>query len=397
MASTSWQDAADLMAQASSIIACFWIFSVLIAYPYVIYPPLIWILSRLLGREPRAPDITAPSLSLLIVARNEEGVIQRRIDNALALEYPPGRIEVVVASDGSSDQTAGIVRQNAHRGVRLIELAGSGGKASALNAAFPQLSGDIVLLSDANTEFDPSAARQLARWFADPAVGVVCGRLILLDPLTGRNADGLYWRFETMLKVCEARLGALLGANGAIYAVRRSVYPALPDRTIVDDFVVPLLARLRHGCAVLYDSTAIAHEASAPSLREEFRRRCRIGAGDFQSLALLWPLLNPRRGFVSFTFFSHKLLRWLCPFFLIGSLASSAALAGRPFFRVTACAQLSFYAVSAVVMVAPRRVPLPRIVMLATMFVSMNAALLTGFWVWLMGSGLGLWEPTRRE
>ena len=397
MASTSWQDAADLMAQASSIIACFWIFSVLIAYPYVIYPPLIWILSRLLGREPRAPEITTPSLSLLIVARNEQGVIQRRIDNALALEYPPGRIEVVVASDGSSDQTAGIVRQNAHRGVRLIELAGSGGKASALNAAFPQLSGDIVLLSDANTEFDPSAARQLARWFADPAVGVVCGRLILLDPLTGRNADGLYWRFETMLKVCEARLGALLGANGAIYAVRRSVYPGLPDRTIVDDFVVPLLARLRHGCAVLYDSTAIAREASAPSLREEFRRRCRIGAGDFQSLALLWPLLNPRRGFVSFTFFSHKLLRWLCPFFLIGSLASSAALAGRPFFRVTACAQLSFYAISAVVMVAPGRLPLPRIVSLTTMFVSMNAALLTGFWVWLMGSGLGLWEPTRRE
>jgi cellulose synthase/poly-beta-1,6-N-acetylglucosamine synthase-like glycosyltransferase len=385
------------MSPGSSIIALFWIFSVLIAYPYLIYPPLIWILSRLLGRQPRAPDIVAPSLSVLIVARNEQGVIQRRIDNALALEYPPGRIEVVVASDGSSDQTAQIVGQNAHRGVRLIELAGAGGKASALNAVFPQLTGDIVLLSDANTEFNPAAASQLARWFADPTVGVVCGRLILVDPLTGRNADGLYWRFETMLKVCEARLGALLGANGAIYAVRRAVYPALPDRTIVEDFVIPLLARLRHGCGVLYDSTAIARETSAPSLREEFRRRCRIGAGDFQSLALLWPLLNPRRGFVSFTFFSHKLLRWLCPFFLIGSLASSAALARRPFFRVAACAQLGFYLVCAVVMLAPRRVPLPRIVMLATMFVSMNAALLTGFWVWLTGSGQGQWEPTQRE
>src|SRR5262249_55927305 len=157
----------------------------------------------------------------------------------------------------------------------------------------------------ANSQTEPDAARKLVRWFHDPNLGVVCGRLVLTDPHTHKNADSLYWRYETFLKRAEGKLGALLGANGAIYAIRRDVFTPIPDDTIVDDLFIPLRAGLHTGCAIVYDCEAIAHEESAPDVGSEFHRRSRIGAGGFQSWALLWKLLNPRQGWVAFTFCSH--------------------------------------------------------------------------------------------
>src|SRR5262249_30950742 len=148
---------------------------------------------------------------------------------------------------------------------------------------------------------------------------VVCGRLVLTDPATGCNVDSYYWRYETFLKRCEGRLGALLGANGAIYAIRRELYTPIPGNTIVDDFVIPLRAKLRTGCRIVYDGDAVAREETPPNVGAEFHRRSRIGAGGFQSIGLLWRLLNPRSGWVAFTFFSHKILRWVCPFFLVAA------------------------------------------------------------------------------
>lgn len=381
-------------------VTLFWTCAALIAHTYVIYPMLVWCLARALGPVRPPPEIDAdhtPVLSLLIAAHNEEAVIEERLKNALALDYPPDRLEIVVASDGSTDRTADIVRGYADRGVRLIEFTERHGKAATLNRAIPQVGGEIVLLSDANTDLDPLAPRRLVRWFQDPAVGVVCGRLVLTDPRTGRNADSLYWRYETTIKQCEARLGALLGANGAIYAIRRSVYTAIPDETIIDDFVIPLLARLRSGCSIVYDTQALANEQTAPDVREEFRRRVRIGAGNFQSIRLLWPLLDPRRGFVAFAFFSHKLLRWFCPFFLIGLMVSSAALIDRPFYQTAFIAQAVLYVIACAAGVAPRGLKLPKLVQLATLFAGMNAALFVGFWRWLCRKGHGSWEPTTRS
>ena len=180
------------------------------------------------------------------------------------------------------------------------------GQVRGLNDALSLARGEVVVMSDANTMMDPAAARRLARWFRDPSVGVVCGRLVLVDSATGTNADGLYWKFETYLKRWEARLGALLGANGAIYAIRRSLFPELPQRIAVDDFVIPLLARLRHGCGLVYEPMAIATEETPPEMRSEFSRRSRIGAGGFQSLSLLWPLINPMQGWIAFAFLSQK-------------------------------------------------------------------------------------------
>ena len=387
------------MSLAACCLAVFWSCAGLIAYSYAFYGPLVWGLSRWRGRRNIAPDLSDddfPSISLLIVAHNEETVIGRRLGNALAVDYPRDRLEVVVASDASSDRTPAIVREFAARGVRLIEFVSRQGKAAAINRAIPQLQGQLIVLSDANTDFDVLAARKLARWFHDPAVGVVCGRLVLADPRTGRNVDSLYWRYETILKQCESRLGGLLGANGAIYAVHRSFFTPVPDGTIVDDLVIPLVARLRHRCTILYDPEAIAREETPADLREEFRRRARIGAGCLESLPLLWPLLNPRWGFVAFAFFSHKILRWLCPFFLIGLLGSSLALANRPFYAFAVCAQLTLYAIAGAALFAPPRLTLPTCLAVPAMFFSMNAALLAGFYRWLRPRSPAAWTPTAR-
>jgi cellulose synthase/poly-beta-1,6-N-acetylglucosamine synthase-like glycosyltransferase len=381
-------------------IILFWLCSGVVVYTYAIYPLLVWCLSRFVGSQPIAPQIDspdAPFVSMIIVAHNEEAVMEQRLCNALEVAYPRERFEIVVASDGSSDATTDIVRRYAHHGVRLIEFIERRGKAGVLNLAIAQVQGEIVLLSDGNTELDSAAALNLVRWFKNPSVGVVCGRLMLTDPSTGQNAESLYWRYETILKRCESRLGGLLGANGAIYAIRRSCFEPISENSLVDDFLIPLLARLRSGCSVLYDAEAVAHERSAPDMLAEFRRRTRIGAGNFQNIEILLPLVNPRRGFIAFSFFSHKLLRWFCPFFLIGLLGTSLALSNRPFYRVVLIGQLFLYLFAAIVGIIPGQIRIPKILRLPTMFLYMNLALLNGFCRWLYSSPQGTWEPTPRS
>src|SRR5262249_12941025 len=193
----------------------------IVVYAYFGYPVLIWVASRAFGRAQRRPEVSddeLPTLSLLIAAYNEEAEIGRRIENALELDYPADKLEIVVASDGSTDRTNDIVRRYERFGVKLFAFPKRRGKSTVLNDAIPALAGEIVMLSDANTCTHATAAHYLASWFRNPRIGVVCGRLVLTDPLTGRNVDSLYWKYETFLKKCESRLGALLGSNGGIYA-----------------------------------------------------------------------------------------------------------------------------------------------------------------------------------
>jgi cellulose synthase/poly-beta-1,6-N-acetylglucosamine synthase-like glycosyltransferase len=377
----------------------FWSCLALVAYAYVGYPAAIWALARTFGRDrepPAVADDELPATTLILAAYNEEEVIAARLHNALEMDYPPGKLEVVVGSDGSVDRTVEIVRSFAGRGVRLIDEARNRGKASVINAAVARAGGAVVLMSDANTCVDPGAARRLARWFADPTVGAVVGRLVLVDRRSGRNADGLYWRYETFLKRCESRLGALLGANGAIYAIRKELIPTIPPGTIVDDFVIPLLAKLESGCAIVYEPAAVAVEETAPDVRSEFRRRVRIGAGGFQSIGMLWRLLAPRHGWTAFAFLSHKILRWLGPFFLIGALAANLLLLGGFAYRMALVAQLGFYATAAAMALLPAGPRIVRPLRLTTMFAGMNAALLIGFCRWASGRQGGAWQRTPR-
>lgn len=376
----------------------FWACAALVVYPYLVYPLVLMALAKTRKNKllPRQDDSALPVVSVLVAAHNEEAVIRARIENLLDLDYPKNKLELVIASDDSRDRTTAIVREYEGRGIILFEFTARSGKAAVLNTSIPRLKGDIAVLSDANTMMDRQAVRQLARWFLDPGVGVVCGKLILTDPATGQNVDGLYWRYETLLKRYEGQIGGLLGANGGIYAVRRSFFAGIPSDTIVDDFVLPLLTRLRTGCQIVYDETAVAYEETPPEIGAEFRRRARIGAGGFQSMAVLWPLLNPRRGSIAFTFFSHKVLRWLCPFFLLGAAAANLLLVDLGIYGLTLA---TFAILCTTALIGPHlssRSPVAKLMRLATMFGTMNAALLVGFFRWAKGTQRAAWERTAR-
>ena len=332
----------------------------------------------------------------MISAHNEEQCIAERVKNALASDYPREKLEIVIASDGSDDRTHEIVRQFADEGVRLVAYDGRRGKAAVLNASVGATRGQIIVFSDANTNFEPDAIRRLVRWFADVEVGVVCGRLVLTDAATGKNADGVYWRYETFLKQCEGRLGGLLGANGAIYAMRRELYCPVPDNTIVDDFVIPLLAKLHHGFRIVYDQTARAYEETAATISHEFRRRVRIGTGDYQSLTLLWRLLRPRHGWTAVTFLCHKLLRWLSPFLLVLMAVSNVFLVASPFYAATMAGQIVFYSLAIVGTQAVGNHILLKLLRGISLFCSVNAALLVGFCKWMFLKPSGAWQRTNR-
>ncbi|WZP01129.1 glycosyltransferase family 2 protein (plasmid) [Isosphaeraceae bacterium EP7] len=381
-------------------VVCFWTCAVLVVYAYLGYPVLIWVLARVFGQMPAPPhkdEFEWPSVSLLIPAYNEERVIEERIRNALAMDYPADRLQIVVGSDGSTDATNAIARSYAGQGVELLDYEVRRGKASILNQTIPGLRGELVLMSDANTMIDFDALRRLAQWFHDPSIGAVCGRLVLIDPANGRNVDGLYWTYETFIKKCENQLGALLGANGGLYLVRRALYAPIPATTTVDDLVIPLRAKLATGCRIVYEASAVAREETAPDIEGEFRRRARNGTGDFRSMEILWPLLNPVWGWTAFAFFSHKFLRLLCPFLLILLLASSVILSDRPIYRAALLGQLGFYLIAVAAGYTPLHPKVFRFLRLTTMFSGMNLALLLGFWRWIWGTQKGIWNPTGRQ
>jgi cellulose synthase/poly-beta-1,6-N-acetylglucosamine synthase-like glycosyltransferase len=385
-----------------ALMFAFWASVGLVAYAYVGYPPLIALLARAFGRQRRAvrhDGLDVPSVSILIAAYNEEKWIASRIRNALDQDYPADKLTVVVASDGSSDRTVQIANQwsRRHPGRVIVrDYAARSGKAAVLNRTVPALPGQIVVLSDANTFFHRRAVRNLARWFRDRSTTAVCGKLELIDPATGSNVDSLYWRFETFLKEREARLDALLGANGAIYAIRREQYVAIPTETIVDDLLIPLVIEMRHGGTLVYDPTATATEETPPHVSDEFKRRARIGAGGFQSLRRLWPLMLPTAGWTCLAFISHKVLRWIAPLLLVIALATNIALAHLPGFQVLLALQAMFYLAAGLGSITPGGSMLARALRLTTLFTSMNAALAVGFWRWLGGSQGAAWQRTAR-
>jgi cellulose synthase/poly-beta-1,6-N-acetylglucosamine synthase-like glycosyltransferase len=337
-------------------------------------------------------DSELPDVSIVISVYNEEGVIADRIRNCLSLDYPADKLEIIIASDGSDDRTTSIVEEFAGDGIRLLTYNERIGKTAVLNRSIPESRGSILLLTDSNTIFKTDAVLKLVRHFSDPEIGGVCGNLTVKPFDDTTEEESLYWKFENVLKLMESRLDMTLGANGGIYAIRREAFTPIPNGTIVDDFVVFLNVRTK-GYKTIFDPEAVAVEQAAPSLEDEYKRKVRIGAGDFQAIGLARRFLHPKTGPVCFSFWSHKVLRWLVPFFMIGLFLSNLALANNSlFFSLVMFFQLVFYGLFVVGLFYRENV----FFRIPYYFVSMNMALLHGFTRQIRGAQKGAWERTPR-
>jgi len=376
----------------------FWSCLFLMGYSYIGYPLVLAVacrLQRLFRRERSlAPEETTewPRVTMLVAAYNEASVIQDKIENSLAIDYPADRLRVVIASDGSSDATNSLVSARVDPRIQLIGYTQRRGKIGTLNATIPNLEDEIIVMSDANTMYAPDAVKKLVRHFADERIGCVCGELILEDPNGGGSGEGLYWKYETLLKRMESKLGFLLGATGGIFAIRKSLFRPLPPSTIVEDFVTAMKI-LEDGHRVCYEPTARATEYTAPTVKDEMKRKSRIGAGGFQAIGLTAPMLNPLRGLPALGYWSHKVLRWVVPFLMLGALLSSAALAGQPLYALALGAQLLSVAIG-LDGLGSARIDL-RLIRPLRYFFLMNLALFIGFFRFLRGTQRVTWEQAR--
>ena len=304
----------------------FWVAGSLIVYAHLGYPLLLRGLVGLFGRpETQAPSIAGelPRVSLIIPAYDEELVIERKLANARALEYPADRLELVVASDGSSDRTAELARS---AGADVVLELPRGGKVAALNQAVKRATGDVLAFSDANSYWRPDALSRLVARLADGEVGYVCGQ-VRFEGGDGGNQEGLYWRYEMAVRSMETRLAGITAGNGGIYAVRRDAYIDLdPSRGQDIGFPFELTKR---GWRAVYEPEAIAEEKMAPTVEGEFRRKRRMMWG-LWDVMLRWGMLDPR-GYgpaYALEIYSHRLLRYLTPWLHLIALGANAALLG---------------------------------------------------------------------
>lgn len=359
----------------------FWLCFALTAYAYFGYALWLWIYVRVHRRPIHQSHITPP-VSIIIAARNEEANLPAKLENLGLLDYPQSRIQIVIASDGSTDRTASILREQSPPLLSVI-LNESNGKAYALNAAVKQATGEILVFLDARQFVEPNAVSELVACFADPSVGAVSGELLLENASGAPSSDalGIYWKIEKVVRRLESSSGSVVGVTGAIYAIRRELYTEIPTGTLLDDVFVPMHVA-RYGKRVIFQPLAIARDRLFSAKGKEFSRKVRTLTGNYQLLQLAPWLLSPANPLL-FRFISHKLLRLAVPLFLAVMLVTSA-LAGGAFYQAIFWLQIAFYLLAAAGMLNPtfRRIKPAAI---ASTFVMLNAAAALAFYNFVAG------------
>jgi cellulose synthase/poly-beta-1,6-N-acetylglucosamine synthase-like glycosyltransferase len=328
-----------------------------------------------------------PSVSVLLAVRNEAANLPAKLANLRELEYPAEKIEVVVVSDGSTDETEEILSAHAGERLRYFALAEHQGKAVALTRAMAEARADIVVFMDARQRVEPGALRRLVANFADPSVGCVSGELMIGDGRESTSGAGLYWRMEKRIRQWESATGSVVQASGAFYAVRRDLAVPVPAGTILDDVYQPMNV-VRQGKRVVFEPEARAWDPWETDSRQEFRRKVRTLTGNYQLLQLApWLLtsVNPIR----FEFVSHKLLRLFVPFALAALLVSSVLIEGS-FYRGFAIAQAAFYGVSLLALPHVRLGVVGRLANVAWTFLVLNAAAVVAL-VYFLGRRKEVW------
>ena len=391
------------------IAGLFWFCVGIVLYTYVGYPALLTLLART-RRKPLARPPHEPTVTLLVAAYNEEGWLGRKLENALQLDYPREKLQILVAADGSDDRTPDIARAYAERGVELSYQPARQGKMAAINRAMAMAQGDIIVFSDANNLYEPGTLRALVSPFSDPRIGGVSGAKHVLTGEDGLSAsEGLYWKYEAFIKKQETRLGSCSGVSGEIFAIRRSLFEPAPPGIINDDFY-QAMRLLRRGYRVIYAPQARSFERVSLTAEDEVTRRIRINAGRYQALSQVRQLLTPRQPLLLWQVFSHKFLRLLVPFAMFGALlANLAALLpnrippegsllrlAAPFNWIFFTVQVGFYLLAWLGNRTELTGRLGKILYLPTFLVNSNLAAWQGFLRFINGRETALWQKVRR-
>lgn len=381
----------------------FWLCVFAVLYTYLGYPLLLVLLSTFIRKRVQTDDSHRPSVTLLVAAYNEERIIEEKIRNSLALEYPEEKFEIVVASDGSSDSTVEIAKRFTDQGITLYDYPQRRGKGHMLNESVPRVRGEIVVFSDASVMYDPQAILKLVRNFADPEVGGAWGDKIYRNPgeVVSGAGESLYLRYEKFSKRRETLLGSIVSAEGSMLAVRKAIFRPIPDASVADDYYLSTLIRDQN-YRLIYEPLAVSYEDVAPSLHDEFRRKVRIIQRGLRGFWLMRHLANPlRTGVYAIQMISRQFLRRavaaLFPVIFLLNLA--LPLSGRTtlyWFLFAGQTTILLLALVGRLMGAGKG-EVSFIVYAPYYFLMVNAAALKGMWHWISGKRAVRWEPTIRQ
>ena len=380
----------------------FWISGFLIAYTYFIYPLILLMffsfaqivrdLYYLLGRNNRRARLekqSLPTVSVVMAAHNEQEYLPAKLENLKTLEYEEGKLEIIIVSDGSVDRTNELLQQVTDPRVRVQLLAERQGKPNALNQGVAMSKGEVLVFCDAATIFREDTIQMLVRHFTNPKIGVVCGSLKFEASDESKQTEGIYWKYETILRLMEARLGATLTASGALYAIRKSAFSPVAKNTVLEDLIIPMNAR-KLGFAVAYDPEAIGIEYAAATVAGEFTRRVRIAMGSFRSIAQLSAI--PMDFFTILALVSHKFARWFVFLFAIALMVSNMFLLNKPLYQATAVVQVLFYLAAFYGYISRGREHGMRVAKLGYFLVAMNWAFVVGLYRCLAGRDGVKWQ-----
>ena len=381
----------------------FWIAVLLLVYTYIGYAMLLYLIVKIKSLFVKKKILAAndfPSITLLVSAYNEELHITSKIENALQLDYPTDKIQFLFVTDGSDDKTPEIV--STYKQIQLMHQPQRQGKIMAVERAMPEVTGEIVIFTDANTLLNKEALRNIVRHFADEKVGVVSGEKRILN----RNAEeaagageGFYWKYESKLKQWDDELYSVMGAAGELFAIRTRLFEPIPKDSLIEDFYMSFKI-IQKGYKIAYEPDAYALEEPSASVKEELKRKIRIAAGGIQSIVRLKELLNPfRYGVITFQYISHRVLRWtLAPLalpliFLLNLLLLSKGL----FYQIFFVGQIVFYLLALAGYILEKKQIRLKILFIPYYFCMMNYAVYAGFKRYMKGSQSVLWEKAARR
>ena len=372
----------------------FFLMLFLTVYPYLVYPLLLYVFFPFKKKDIDKADYF-PMVTLIISAYNEEKIIETKLKNSLALDYPKDKLEIIVASE-SDDRTNDIVREHQSDGIKLFSFGDREGKAATLYKVVPEALGEIVVFSDANAMYEKKALRYLARCFFDKRIGCVSGQLRYVNPDNTRvgKSESLYWKYEKIIKKLESRYFSLLGANGSIFALRKELYfPIQQNRG--DDFELPVKTAL-NGHGVVLEPEAVSFESSSTEFDSEFKRKTRIISWNFKSARLLLKeSFKKQKFFIAFQLLSHKILRWWTFVFLIGMLFCNFFLT-QTIFRIVLYLQLIFYTLAfAGYLFEKAKRKIPPFLYIPYYFCLINWASITGMFNSFFKKHEATWEKVR--